>query len=57
MHSLDFCLKYIFLEKRTFTGYATRYLRPEITSSWQYTLQQKPILDQYGQRPVPANIL
>ncbi|XP_067935691.1 sperm microtubule inner protein 8-like [Watersipora subatra] len=40
----------------TFTGYAVRYLRPEITSSWQYTLQQKPRLDQHGQRPVPANI-
>jgi len=43
-------------EGPTFSGYAMRYMRPEITSSWQYTLQQQPRLDQYGQRPVPANI-
>jgi len=39
-----------------FTGYAVRYLRPEVTRSWRYTLQQDPSLDQYGQRPMPANV-
>lgn len=39
-----------------FRGYAVRYLRPEVTSSWRYTLTQEPTLDQYSQRPIPANI-
>lgn len=39
-----------------FQGYAVRYLRPEITSSWKYTLRPDPSLDQYGQRPLPANV-
>lgn len=39
-----------------FEGYAVRYLRPDITKSWKYTLQQEPKLDQYAQKPVPANI-
>ncbi|XP_012947001.1 testis, prostate and placenta-expressed protein [Aplysia californica] len=39
-----------------FDGYAVRYLRPDITKSWKYTLQQEPKLDQYAQKPVPANI-
>jgi len=39
-----------------FTGYAVRYLKPSITASWRYTFRQEPKLDQYGQRPVPANI-
>ncbi|KAL5022503.1 hypothetical protein ScPMuIL_001658 [Solemya velum] len=39
-----------------FQGYAVRYLRPEITRSWKYTLSQEPMLDQYGQKPIPANI-
>lgn len=39
-----------------FVGYAVRYLRPEVTKSWRYTLTQEPALDQYGQRPLPANI-
>lgn len=38
-----------------FTGYAVRYLRPEVTASWKYTLRQEPSLDQYGQKPIPAN--
>jgi len=25
--------------------------------SFQYTLKQEPTLDQYGQRPMPANVL
>jgi len=39
-----------------FHGYNVRYLRPEITASWKYTLTQEPSLDQFGQRPIPANI-
>ncbi|KAJ8302709.1 hypothetical protein KUTeg_019105 [Tegillarca granosa] len=40
-----------------FVGYAVRYLRPEVTRSWRYTLRQEPSLDQYGQKPMPANVL
>ncbi|KAK3603879.1 hypothetical protein CHS0354_042885 [Potamilus streckersoni] len=39
-----------------FVGYSVRYLRPEVTRSWRYTLRQEPTLDQYGQRPMPANV-
>lgn len=39
-----------------FRGYAVRYLRPEVTSAWRYTLTQEPTLDQYAQKPIPANI-
>ncbi|CAH1270508.1 TEPP [Branchiostoma lanceolatum] len=39
-----------------FTGYAVRHIRPSITSSWKYALRQEPTLDQYGQKPIPANI-
>ncbi|KAK7114761.1 sperm microtubule inner protein 8-like [Littorina saxatilis] len=39
-----------------FTGYAVRYLRPDVTRSWRYTLQQEPNLDQYAQKPIPANV-
>ncbi|XP_054748305.1 sperm microtubule inner protein 8-like [Lytechinus pictus] len=40
----------------SFTGYAVRYQKPAISGSWRYTFTQEPRLDQYGQRPVPANI-
>ncbi|NP_001159945.1 testis, prostate and placenta expressed [Saccoglossus kowalevskii] len=39
-----------------FVGYAVRYLRPNVSASWKYTLNQEPNIDQYGQRPIPANI-
>lgn len=39
-----------------FSGYAVRYLRPEVTGSWKYTLRQEPSIDQYGQKPIPANV-
>jgi len=39
-----------------FSGYAVRYMRPEVTGSWRYTLHQEPSLDQYGQKPIPANV-
>jgi len=38
-----------------FEGYNVRYMRPEVTASWRYNLRQEPTLDQYGQRPIPAN--
>jgi len=40
-----------------FTGYAMRYLKPDVTSKWRYTLRQEPGIDQHGQRPTPASIL
>ena len=39
-----------------FSGYAVRYLKPGITQSWKYTLEQEPKLDQFGQKPIPANV-
>ncbi|XP_077983345.1 sperm microtubule inner protein 8-like isoform X2 [Glandiceps talaboti] len=39
-----------------FVGYAVRYLKPNVSNSWRYNLRQEPTLDQYGQRPMPANI-
>ena len=39
-----------------FSGYSVRYLKPEITHSWKYTLNQEPKLDQHGQKPIPANV-
>lgn len=39
-----------------FSGYAVRYLRPEVTASWRYTLRQEPTIDRFGQRPIPANV-
>lgn len=39
-----------------FSHYAVRYLKPDVTKSWRYTLVQEPRLDQHGRRPMPANI-
>ncbi|CAH1778563.1 unnamed protein product [Owenia fusiformis] len=39
-----------------YVGYAVRHTKPDVTASWQYTLKQEPQLDQYGQRPMPANV-
>ncbi|XP_064640946.1 sperm microtubule inner protein 8-like isoform X2 [Lineus longissimus] len=39
-----------------FQGYAVRYLKPEVTGSWKYSFRQEPMLDQYAQRPIPANV-
>lgn len=39
-----------------FSGYAVRYLKPQVTQSWRYTLEQEPKLDQYAQKPIPANV-
>lgn len=39
-----------------FVGYGVRFVRPEISRSWLYTLRQEPHLDGSGQAPIPANI-
>lgn len=39
-----------------FVGYAVRYFRPEVTAAWRYNLRQEPSLDQWGQRPTPADV-
>ncbi|XP_074078854.1 sperm microtubule inner protein 8 [Macrotis lagotis] len=36
-----------------FSGYAVRYLKPDVTQCWRYCLNQNPSLDQYGQKPLP----
>ncbi|XP_076989756.1 sperm microtubule inner protein 8 isoform X2 [Tamandua tetradactyla] len=47
------------LDKRVerFSGYAVRYLKPEVTQSWRYCLNQNPSLDRYGQKPLPFDTL
>ncbi|XP_045389568.1 testis, prostate and placenta-expressed protein [Lemur catta] len=40
-----------------FSGYAVRYLKPEVTQSWRYCLNQNPSLDRYGQKPLPFDSL
>ncbi|XP_053575491.1 testis, prostate and placenta-expressed protein [Bombina bombina] len=37
--------------------YAVRFLSPDITRSWRYSLQQNPSLDQYGQKPLPVETI
>lgn len=39
-----------------FSGYSVRYLKPTVTQSWRYTLTQEPRLDEYAERPIPANV-
>nr|DAA06552.1 TPA_inf: TEPP protein [Lottia gigantea] len=39
-----------------FSGYNVRYSRPDISKSWRYSLRQEPMIDQYGQKPMPANV-
>ncbi|XP_019361452.1 PREDICTED: testis, prostate and placenta-expressed protein [Gavialis gangeticus] len=36
-----------------FSYYAVRYLKPEVTQTWRYCLNQNPSLDRYGQKPIP----
>nr|DAA06541.1 TPA_inf: TEPP protein [Otolemur garnettii] len=40
-----------------FSGYAVRYLKPEVTQTWRYCLNQNPSLDRYGQKPLPFDSL
>lgn len=39
-----------------FSHYAVRHFKPEVTQSWRYTLVQEPTLDQFGRKPMPANV-
>nr|KAF6318959.1 testis, prostate and placenta expressed [Pipistrellus kuhlii] len=41
----------------SFSGYAVRYLKPELTQNWRYCLNQNPSLDRYGQKPLPFDSL
>ncbi|KAM5262835.1 sperm microtubule inner protein 8 [Ctenodactylus gundi] len=40
-----------------FSGYAVRYLRPDVTQMWRYCLSQNPSLDCNGQKPLPFDTL
>ncbi|XP_037374035.1 testis, prostate and placenta-expressed protein isoform X2 [Talpa occidentalis] len=40
-----------------FSGYAVRHLKPDVTQSWRYCLNQSPSLDRYGQKPLPFESL
>uniref|UniRef100_I3LZS8 Sperm microtubule inner protein 8 n=2 Tax=Ictidomys tridecemlineatus TaxID=43179 RepID=I3LZS8_ICTTR len=40
-----------------FSGYAVRYLKPDVTQNWRYCLNQNPSLDRYGQKPLPFDSL
>nr|KAF6411965.1 testis, prostate and placenta expressed [Rousettus aegyptiacus] len=41
----------------SFSGYAVRYLKPEVTQNWRFCLSQNPSLDRYGQKPLPFDAL
>nr|XP_020746385.1 testis, prostate and placenta-expressed protein [Odocoileus virginianus texanus]XP_020746386.1 testis, prostate and placenta-expressed protein [Odocoileus virginianus texanus] len=41
----------------SFSGYAVRYLKPEVTQNWRFCLNQNPSLDRYGQKPLPFDSL
>ncbi|XP_048371205.1 testis, prostate and placenta-expressed protein [Sphaerodactylus townsendi] len=38
-----------------FSCYAVRYLKPDVTQTWRYCLNQNPSLDMYGPKPIPYN--
>uniref|UniRef100_A0A4W3HSQ9 Uncharacterized protein n=1 Tax=Callorhinchus milii TaxID=7868 RepID=A0A4W3HSQ9_CALMI len=40
-----------------YSGYAVRYLKPNVTQSWRYSLQSEPTLTQYDQMPIPVSTL
>ncbi|XP_075392821.1 sperm microtubule inner protein 8 [Tenrec ecaudatus] len=41
----------------SFSGYAVRHLKPHVTQSWRFHLNQNPSLDRYGQKPLPFDSL
>ncbi|ESO98192.1 hypothetical protein LOTGIDRAFT_114368 [Lottia gigantea] len=47
---------FCFVSDLHFSGYNVRYSRPDISKSWRYSLRQEPMIDQYGQKPMPANV-
>ncbi|KAM9122259.1 sperm microtubule inner protein 8 [Pangshura tecta] len=38
-----------------FSCYAVRHLKPDVSQTWRYCLNQNPSLDRYGQKPLPYN--
>ncbi|XP_053126508.1 testis, prostate and placenta-expressed protein isoform X2 [Hemicordylus capensis] len=40
-----------------FSCYAVRYLKPDVTQTWRYCLNQNPSLDRYGPKPIPYNMV
>ncbi|XP_029465132.1 testis, prostate and placenta-expressed protein [Rhinatrema bivittatum] len=40
-----------------YSGYAVRFLKPDVTQTWRFTLQQNPSLDKYSQKPLPFDTL
>ncbi|XP_078257813.1 sperm microtubule inner protein 8-like [Rhinoraja longicauda] len=40
-----------------YSGYATRYLKPNITQSWKCYLQSEPSISNYDQKPISVNTL
>nr|XP_033796148.1 testis, prostate and placenta-expressed protein [Geotrypetes seraphini]XP_033796149.1 testis, prostate and placenta-expressed protein [Geotrypetes seraphini] len=40
-----------------YSGYAVRFLKPDVTQTWRFTLQQNPSLDKYSQKPLPIDTL
>ncbi|XP_033013256.1 testis, prostate and placenta-expressed protein [Lacerta agilis] len=38
-----------------FSCYAVRYLKPDVTQTWRYCLNQNPSLSRYGPKPMPYN--
>ncbi|XP_069757198.1 sperm microtubule inner protein 8-like isoform X2 [Narcine bancroftii] len=40
-----------------YSGYAVRYLKPNVTQSWKYYLQSEPSVSKYDQKPIPVNTL
>ncbi|XP_044126976.1 testis, prostate and placenta-expressed protein [Bufo gargarizans] len=40
-----------------FSGYAVRFLSPNVTHSWRFCLEHNPGLDEYGQKPVPVETM
>uniref|UniRef100_A0A8C6VMX1 Sperm microtubule inner protein 8 n=1 Tax=Naja naja TaxID=35670 RepID=A0A8C6VMX1_NAJNA len=41
--------------RRAGSCYAVRYLKPDVTQTWRYCLNQNPSLDRYGPKPLPYN--
>ncbi|XP_006878982.1 PREDICTED: testis, prostate and placenta-expressed protein [Elephantulus edwardii] len=41
----------------SFSGYAVRHLKPDVTQSWRFCLSQNPSLNRYGQKPLPYDTL
>ncbi|KAM4722981.1 sperm microtubule inner protein 8 [Rhinophrynus dorsalis] len=53
----EFQLRNVNKKALGYSGYAVRFLSPDVTRSQRYRMQQNPSLDQYGQNPVPVETL